>query len=215
MGAAQLVIDSGNQITQTGDYFSRLMAIVLRFKNLRGLTIMLTIERLKELLHYDPDTGMFTWRVNKGPFLAGDVAGRTVKTGKYWRVGIDGKRYIASRLAWLYMTGVWPSYDIDHINRDRQDNRFCNLRDVTTSQNCFNTGKRSHNTTGYQGVYRDTRIINRGGYKYNVKRKRPEYFSQIRINGVQTYLGHSDKIGCAGLYAVAKELFCLPQVRVK
>lgn len=175
---------------------------------------MLTVERLKELLHYDPETGVFTWRVNKGPFLAGDVAGRSVAKKKYPRVGIDGERYIASRLAWLYVTGEWPKNVIDHIDRDPLNTRFANLRDTTQSKNMFNRGKNGNNTTGYQGVYRDTRIINRGGYKYDVKRKRPEYFSQIRINGKMTYLGHSDIYGCAGLYAVAKELFCLPQVKV-
>jgi hypothetical protein len=162
---------------------------------------------LKELLHYEPETGVFTWRVNKGPFLAGDVPGRAAgetKSGRmvYPRVGIDGKRYIASRLAWLYMTGEWPSGVIDHINRNPLDTRFSNLRDVTQSMNCFNGGKRKHNTTGYQGVYKDKRNTELA------------YFSQIRINGKQTYLGHSDIYGCAGLYAVAKELFCLPQVKV-
>jgi hypothetical protein len=178
---------------------------------------MLTVERLKELLHYEPETGVFTWLVNKGPFLAGDIAGRSVGCKKYPRVGIDGDRYIAARLAWLYMTGEWPKHVIDHIDRNPLNTRFCNLRDVTQSKNCFNAGKRSHNTTGYQGVYRDTRIRAGAncGYRYNVKRKRPEYFSQIRIDGKITYLGHSDKIGCAGLYFVAKELFCLQQVKVQ
>src|ERR1700736_539411 len=146
---------------------------------------MITQERLKELLHYDAETGGFTWRMNKGPFLAGDVAGRTVAKGKYPRIGIDGDRYIASRLAWLYITGKWPVHVMDHIDGNPLNTRFANLRDVMQSKNCFNAGKRSHNTTGYQGVFKDNR--NRPGV----------YFSQTRINGKQTYLGHSDLYGCA------------------
>lgn len=169
---------------------------------------MLTVERLRELFHCEPETGVLTWQVNKGPFLAGDVVGRTVAKGKYPRVGIDGKRYIQSRVVWAMTTGEWPKHVIDHIDRNPLNTRFSNLRDVTQSKNCFNARMKTNNTTGYQGVFR----VKHPPYKYNVRRKLPEYFAQIRINGKPTFLGYSDLYGCAGLYVVAKELFCLPKV---
>jgi HNH endonuclease len=88
----------------------------------------LTAERLRERLHYDAETGVFTRRVGSSNARAGDVAGSVHSTG-YVRISIDGGKYTAHCLAWFYVHGVWPSDQIDHINRNRSDNRIANLRE--------------------------------------------------------------------------------------
>lgn len=113
---------------------------------------MITVERLKELLNYDPETGVFTWKINKGRSLKGSEAG-SVKHHGYRRIVLDGKRLYAHRLAWLITYGVWPSHSVDHINRQRDDNRIANLRDLPIQHNVWNQPeKRSNNTSGYPGV---------------------------------------------------------------
>jgi hypothetical protein len=87
----------------------------------------LTAERLREQLRYDAETGVFTRRVGSGHARAGDMAGTVHSTG-YVRISIDGGKYTAHHLAWLYVHGVWP-YQIEHINRKRSDNRIANLRE--------------------------------------------------------------------------------------
>lgn len=111
----------------------------------------LTQERLKYLLHYDQDAGVFTWRVDRIRVRAGERAGKIDGQG-YVAIGIDGHRHAAHRLAFLYMTGVWPSSFVDHINSDRSDNSWCNLRVATNSQNQANVLRWSHNTSGFKGV---------------------------------------------------------------
>jgi len=113
---------------------------------------MLTVERLKELLHYDPETGLFHWKVSRG-YIAqpGHLAGVTNKRG-YIYIGVDGRGYLAHRLAWFYMTGRWPADQIDHINQTKSDNRFSNLRECDNSQNQQNTGLRADNRSGFKGV---------------------------------------------------------------
>jgi hypothetical protein len=101
-------------------------------------------KRLKQLLHYDPDTGEFTWKVNSGNgTFFGNKAGSPVAAG-YIYIQIQGKKYRAHRLAFLYMTGKWPKRQVDHINRVRDDNRWSNLRDVTQQLNNFNTGGKGY-----------------------------------------------------------------------
>lgn len=89
----------------------------------------LTADRLRELLDYNPDTGVFTWRKTSGRAGAGSVAGRSHHQG-YCQIGVDGYRHSAHRLAWLHFYGEWPKAEIDHINGLRSDNRIANLRDV-------------------------------------------------------------------------------------
>ena len=79
---------------------------------------MLTAKRLREALSYDPDTGVWTWLVPTGRRVrAGSRAGRIDGHGR-WRIGLDGRYYTGSRLAFLYMTGKWPPHLVDHIDRD-------------------------------------------------------------------------------------------------
>lgn len=114
---------------------------------------MLTQERLRQLLDYDPETGLFRWKNPTSVRVkVGDVAD-TLNSEGYLRVGIDGKRYRAHRLAHLYMTGEFPENDVDHINGIRTDNRWSNLRPATRSQNLMNHPRKSNNTSGVKGVY--------------------------------------------------------------
>lgn len=138
----------------------------------------LTQETLKALLHYDPVTGVFTWLVSPSfTVKAGDKAGNVTPKG-YWQIGINRKRYLAHRLAWLYVHGVFPEKDVDHINRNPADNRIVNLRDVSNQFNLFNTSKQKDNTSGYKGVT----------FMPKVKK----WQAQIRMNSKKVYLGTFD-----------------------
>jgi hypothetical protein len=116
---------------------------------------MLTQQKLKELLTYDPDSGIFTWLQNRGAARIGGIAGSVFSNG-YRYITIDEKRYMAHRLAWLYVFGVFPPNHIDHINGGKSDNRWINLRAVTRSQNLRNAKRRSDNTSGRTGVSWDS-----------------------------------------------------------
>lgn len=113
---------------------------------------ILTNIRLKETLNYDPETGIFTWKETRRGLRIGDVAGCIAKHG-YIVIRVDKRLYTAHRLAWLYVYGEWPSKNIDHINRNRSDNRISNLRSASQSENCQNTSLRSDNKSGHAGVY--------------------------------------------------------------
>lgn len=116
---------------------------------------MITTEKLRELLSYSPETGVFVRRVTTGSRAkAGSVVGTDDMHG-YLTVRISGKSYKLHRLAWLYVYGEWPNGDIDHINGNRCDNRICNLRDVTREMNLQNMRQASsHNmSTKVLGVY--------------------------------------------------------------
>ena len=116
----------------------------------------ITIERLKEVISYDADTGIFTWLVSlNGRGKTGALAGNISVLG-YRRIGIDRQCYKASRLAIFYMTGKWPEFDVDHINGDSTDDRYLNLRDVPTYVNLQNQrkAKSSNKSTGVLGVTR-------------------------------------------------------------
>lgn len=94
----------------------------------------LTQEQLKAVLRYDPSTGEFTWIQCLKPELNGSKAGHVNSHG-YIAVKIKGKHLTAHRLAWLYMTGQWPKYMVDHIDGNRANNAWGNLRDVPRSVN--------------------------------------------------------------------------------
>jgi hypothetical protein len=112
-----------------------------------------TAERVREMFHYDPETGVFTRRVSVANVKAGTPAGRLNKNDGYIQLMLDYKKYRAHRLIWLYVYGEWPTHTIDHINGDRSDNRIANLRDVdcaTNNQNKHRPGTR--NTSGFLGA---------------------------------------------------------------
>ena len=110
----------------------------------------LTQAILKSLLTYDPETGVFMWRVSRGTRRAGSSAG--ANSQGYTRIKLLGAQYMAHRLAWLYVNGNLPTQEIDHINRVRNDNRIKNLRLATHSQNTRNAKIRIDNKTGVRGV---------------------------------------------------------------
>lgn len=101
---------------------------------------MLTAERLRKLLHYDAETGVFTRLVDSGPARVGDIAGSLMRNG-YIRISADGKQYYAHRLAWLHVHDEWPAAGIDHLNGHKTDNRISNLRDVSQVVNGQNQRK--------------------------------------------------------------------------
>jgi len=112
----------------------------------------LTAERLRELLHYDPETGVFTRRVDRRPGVkAGDIAGH-IKPNKGYRLIWIGCNWMAHRLAWLYVHGSWPDGQLDHINQDKLDNRIANLRLVNHAQNMQNRPHQRNNVSGFKGV---------------------------------------------------------------
>jgi hypothetical protein len=116
----------------------------------------LDADRLRALVVYDPLTGLFTRRIAVANQHVGDSVGCLGKRG-YLVANIDGKIQYLHRLAWLYMTGVWPSRKVDHRNRVRTDNRWGNLRTATDAQNASNTARRKPSNTGVLGVYFCTR----------------------------------------------------------
>lgn len=109
----------------------------------------LSQERLRELLHYDPLTGIFVWRQTyHSKAKEGDVAGSW--SGTYFRINIGGISYYLHVLAWFYVYGVWRL--VDHKDRDTSNNTLDNLREATKQQNLWNQGVRCTNLLGVKGV---------------------------------------------------------------
>jgi hypothetical protein len=152
-----------------------------------------TQNRLKELLNYSVETGLFKWKIAHSRRVhAGDVAGSLSPKG-YILIGVDGCVYRAHRLAWLYVYGEFPKLYIDHINRIKTDNRIENLRDVSISvnnenKNCSSIYKKSCNVLG---VSREK----------NHRRWR----AVITINSKQVHIGYFDTIEEAEAAYVAKK----------
>lgn len=108
----------------------------------------LSVERLREVLDYDPTTGEFRWR--RGRYKG--IAGAVMKLG-YRTISVGGGRFYAHRLAWFYVHGAWPPDQVDHLNGDRDDNRLSNLRLATNKQNIENRHRvRSDSRSGLRGV---------------------------------------------------------------
>jgi hypothetical protein len=156
---------------------------------------MLTQERLKELLHYDPDTGLFTRRINvKGRFRsrAGDLVGSLKESG-YVVISVDCKYYRAHLLAFLYMTGRFPSGQCDHVNSIRKDNRWINLREVSRNGNCQNqrTAQRNNVNSGLLGVF--------------LHKKTQRWNARITVESKEISLGYFDcKFQAHDAYLAAK-----------
>jgi len=125
---------------------------------------------------------------------AGDVAGRG-SGGGYRQISVDNRLYLAHRLAWLYMTGEWPEVQIDHVNMDRADNRFVNLRQATRSENKGNMRAQANNASGLKGVYWHKRA--------------GKWCAQINTNGTRRHLGcfDSPEAAHAAYIASAKKHF--------
>lgn len=142
---------------------------------------MITQSELKYKLHYNENTGIFT-RIKTG-----EIAG-FIRNG-YIIIGINQKEYRAHRLAWLYVYGYMPNKFIDHINLNKSDNRICNLRQATKSQNAMNVKLSSKNKSGYKGV-----SWNKEKNKWKVA---------LKLNGIQKHFGYFSNLEFASL--VAKE----------
>lgn len=141
---------------------------------------MIALERLKELVSYDRETGRFHWNIDRGGLImAGHRAGYTRKDG-YLVLVLDGESYLGHRVAWFYETGSWPDEMIDHINGNPADNRLANLREATRSQNMMNMAVPPANTSGFKGVSFCKRSNRWDTYiTVDRKRRRLGYFQNI------------------------------------
>ncbi|MEH6565576.1 MAG: HNH endonuclease [Halopseudomonas sp.] len=133
----------------------------------------ITQERLKECLFYSPIVGVFEWRRSGPKVRRGLLAGAVVGNG-YVRVCVDRKLYPAHKLAWLYMTGEYPEGPIDHIDGDRSNNAFKNLRLATCSQNSHNMRLHRTSTTGVKGV-----TMVRGKYEASIRKNGVYAFRKV------------------------------------
>jgi hypothetical protein len=113
----------------------------------------LPLEKLRDILHYNPATGVFVWKQTMNPAaVAGQVAGCITHASPYINFNIGDKLYQGHRLAWFYVHGVWPEHDIRHINKNGHDNRIANLKEITNAQIVLSFPLRRNNTSGYKGV---------------------------------------------------------------
>ncbi len=120
---------------------------------------MLTQEQLKQKLSYNPHTGDFVWIVRvcgKGGFINPGTKAGFIRDDGYVSIAINGVKFMAQSLAWLYMTGEYPSLVVDHKDRNRSNNIFSNLRLATWVENCQNKNIRSDNKSGVTGVSFDS-----------------------------------------------------------
>lgn len=137
----------------------------------------LTAKRLKEVLSYDPETGVFCWITSTGRCSKGKLAGWKNSRG-YINIKVDGRQYKAHRLAWLYINGEFPSEELDHKNLNKSDNRFSNLRLANRSQNSANRPAFKHTRSGYKGA------------QYFPRNKKKPWRSMITTgNGKRKFLG--------------------------
>ena len=135
---------------------------------------MLTQALLHSLFHYDPLTGLFTRLQAPNWGVVGTVAGCTSKTTGYVQIKYKYKKYLAHRLAFLYMTGKFPEFEIDHKNGVRSDNCWMNLRESTRPENAHNIGgAKVTSKTGVLGIYKS------GG----------KFAARIGVNNARIYLG--------------------------
>ena len=141
-------------------------------------SLTLTQDRLKTLLHYNPYSGNFTvLKTSNNSKNIGSIAGRLNRSG-YTIIYVDGKRYLAHRLAWLYVTGDFPESMLDHVNCIKNDNRFINIREANHRLNAYNRTADKNSISKYKGVTwckRDKRWV-----------------AQININGINKWLGRFD-----------------------
>lgn len=137
--------------------------------------VTLTVDRLRGLLHYDPETGVFTSKVRRGSRCPiGREVGSVTSCG-YVALCIDHRKYYAHRLAWAYLNGYWPAGDIDHIDGNRQNNRISNLRPATRREN-LQSSMPGRSICGFKGVSA-------------VKGERARFRARIYVDSVEISLG--------------------------
>ena len=151
---------------------------------------MLTQKELKKLLHYNPETGIFTWLRRSEDMFKGAAPTRTANAWNirfagtragsvgvhgYQQITVLGKNYRVQRLAWLYVYGEFPQAEIDNEDRDKINNCITNLRDVSGAVNSKNCSLPTHNTSGFVGVGWLARM--------------GKWAAKIKVNGKQLHLG--------------------------
>jgi len=141
---------------------------------------VITQSQLKQHLHYDPDTGVFTRLVHMRRSEKGSVVG-DVKAQGYRYIGVCGDRHRAHRLAFLYMTGAFPTEQVDHIDGDRDNNRWANLREANNAENARNMRLKKNNSSGICGV---SRLV----------RKTEKWRARITVSGSERHLGVFDSL---------------------
>lgn len=155
----------------------------------------LTAARLRELLFYEPGDGTFTWRKNVSPQARSGVPAGCKNESNYIVIRVDGVKYYAHRLAWLYVTGSWPSKSVDHVNGNCSDNSWANLRLADQAENTANSKLSRANTSGHKGVvfYRPTK----------------KWRAQIGVGLTNKHIGYFEKKedAAAAYLAAAKSLF--------
>ena len=153
-----------------------------------------TIKRLRDLIDYDPKTGIMRWKVCKASRInIGDIITGKMKLG-HLRVGIDGQRYLAHRIAWFHYYGKWPTKHIDHIDNNPENNAINNLRECTPAQNLWNRPAQCNSLLSLKGVSFDTR--------------RGTWFARIMVEGKLHWLSsyNSPELAHAGYIKAAKKL---------
>ena len=149
----------------------------------------ITSERLRAIYAYDPETGFFNLRKKRGNRKVSQAAGTTSGPG-YRSITIEGKKYLAHRLAWHYVFGAWPEGQLDHMNAVKDDNRIANLRIATMSQNKLNAPIAKTNTSGVKNV--------------NWNRRLQKWHARVRIDGKRVHLGLFESMeAAADAYAAA------------
>ena len=141
---------------------------------------LITADFLRDIMDYNPLTGSFIQRKTRGGFEAGRILGFRRSDG-YVQIKVNGRAFLAHRLAWLWCHGEWPlaDKDIDHINNDRSDNRIENLRLATRTQNCANGKTRRTNKSGHPGVFY---LVRKDG-------RSPRWEASIAVAGKRRRLG--------------------------
>ena len=140
---------------------------------------LITLGRLKEVISYNPKTGVLCWKIDRTAGIpAGTIAGSIMKGRGHRVIRIDWKIYLAHRLAWFYVHGAWPKDQIDHINCDPDDNRLVNLRESSQAENTRNQRKSKRNTSGFKGV--------------TLHKPTGKWMAQIVAHGKHYYLGLFD-----------------------